>query len=455
LITETNIGDKKMNAHKILKTALLVGFSLFVVATLSLTEFTQRIIPLQFADNITRWNSRPGSLHAIGVAAPLCHPKIDIRKQEEGPDTRYFSSGDDVTYEIVVTNTGDVDLSNVVVTDSKVPSCNHQIGNLAEEEEYTYICEMPDVKQGFENIAMVQGEASNGEIVTDEDPSTVEIPSYNITIGYEDLELVIESDFDYNDWVISILTDLQGVYIDEDTIVLSEITFDITPEARGAFVGHDFHMRFDSNVFKSDGVVELDIKDRFGKSVKEPEIWDFFSSKTFDEPINFDITGEHTCTCEAFGDHVGDEHKYRNTDESSAYNGPARRTAVLSIKFYTPFEFDIPDLPKVEQQHCQGLFFDPYLHVVVKEDDEKTHYDITRTAYIDAENPERRIICVADPDWAWPEEHYRIDRVYTKIQYLGPPTFFEFPVGWYKIHNDNVFNSMQYLYIPAVLNSMP
>jgi hypothetical protein len=49
------------------------------------------------------------AVFATGTFAEV--PAIDIRKQAEGPDSRTINRGDDVTFEIAVTNTGDVDLT--------------------------------------------------------------------------------------------------------------------------------------------------------------------------------------------------------------------------------------------------------------------------------------------------------------------------------------------------------
>lgn len=67
-------------------------------------------------------------------------PSIDIRKQAEGPDSRTFSPGDTVPFEIVVTNTGNVDLSNVAVSDALVPNCDNTIGALTAGDSVTYSC---------------------------------------------------------------------------------------------------------------------------------------------------------------------------------------------------------------------------------------------------------------------------------------------------------------------------
>jgi fibro-slime domain-containing protein/uncharacterized repeat protein (TIGR01451 family) len=104
---------------------------------------------------------------------------IDIRKQAEGPDTRTFPSGSDVPFEIVVTNTGQADLSNVEVTDVDAPGCDNSIGDLAAGDSVSYNCTAPNVTTSFENIACVEGEAL-GIMVEDCDPSTVEIIDIDI-----------------------------------------------------------------------------------------------------------------------------------------------------------------------------------------------------------------------------------------------------------------------------------
>jgi uncharacterized repeat protein (TIGR01451 family) len=122
---------------------------------------------------------------ANGETVDDCDPStveiidIDIRKQAEGPDSRTFLTGSDVTFEIEVTNTGDADLVNVVVTDVLSPSCDRNIGDLAAGDSVTYTCTALDVTQGFENEACVEG--SNGDAtVEDCDPSTVEIIDIDI-----------------------------------------------------------------------------------------------------------------------------------------------------------------------------------------------------------------------------------------------------------------------------------
>jgi uncharacterized repeat protein (TIGR01451 family) len=110
---------------------------------------------------------------------------IDIRKQAEGPDSRTFPSGSDVPFEIVVTNTGEEDLENVVVTDVLAPGCDRNIGFLAAGDSVAYTCTVTGVTSGFDNEACVEGER-NSVTVGDCDPSTVviEAPGCTHTWGY-------------------------------------------------------------------------------------------------------------------------------------------------------------------------------------------------------------------------------------------------------------------------------
>jgi uncharacterized repeat protein (TIGR01451 family) len=116
----------------------------------------------------------PNSIVPVCVAFDLAEPAINIRKQEEGPDTRIIPPGSDVEFEIVVTNTGDVDLSGVEVTDEMVPNCDYFIGHLEHGKSFTYTCSADNVTTGFENVACVAGYYGGGTF-TDCDPSTVVI----------------------------------------------------------------------------------------------------------------------------------------------------------------------------------------------------------------------------------------------------------------------------------------
>ena len=86
-------------------------------------------------------NLSPGEVDAgNNFIETAVEPMIDIRKQAEGEDSRAFEPGDTVEFEIEVTNTGTVDLNNVVVSDPQLPACDRTIGFLAAGESVTYSC---------------------------------------------------------------------------------------------------------------------------------------------------------------------------------------------------------------------------------------------------------------------------------------------------------------------------
>ncbi len=88
-----------------------------------------------------------GAVSDIDLCLPDL-PSIDIRKQIEGPDTRVVAPGVDVDFEIKVTNTGDVTLFDVVVSDPLTPDCDRVIGQLAPGEMVTYTCTAPAASIG-------------------------------------------------------------------------------------------------------------------------------------------------------------------------------------------------------------------------------------------------------------------------------------------------------------------
>ena len=133
------------------------------------------------------------------------NPAIDIRKQAEGTDSREFGSGSNVDFEVVVTNTGDVTLTNVTVMDPAVGDCAKVIGTLNPSESATYTCTATNVVADFTNIATVTGDPPTGDQVTDNDPSTVTIIPPNPAIdirkqaeGPDSRDVIAGSDVVFN-----------------------------------------------------------------------------------------------------------------------------------------------------------------------------------------------------------------------------------------------------------------
>ncbi len=107
----------------------------------------------------------------------IADPAISIVKSAvDGTDTQLVASGGTATFSIVVTNTGNVALNNVTVTDPLSPSCDMVIGALAVGADFTYTCSIANVTADFTNVANVVGTpVGGGPNVTDTDPTEVEI----------------------------------------------------------------------------------------------------------------------------------------------------------------------------------------------------------------------------------------------------------------------------------------
>jgi uncharacterized repeat protein (TIGR01451 family) len=100
---------------------------------------------------------------------PVTHPAISIVKD---PKSQTVTVGKTATFKITVTNTGDVALTNVTVTDALSPNCNRTIGTLAPGASTSYTCTRPDVRSSFNNVAVVAGTAGD-KTVTAQDTAPV------------------------------------------------------------------------------------------------------------------------------------------------------------------------------------------------------------------------------------------------------------------------------------------
>ena len=104
------------------------------------------------------------------VSVPVKHPAISITK---GPKSQTVAQGGTATFSITVTNTGDVTLTNVEVTDRLSPRCDRRIGAMAPGASLTYTCTLSNVRTGFLNVAVVTGRAPSGKKVMAKDSAQV------------------------------------------------------------------------------------------------------------------------------------------------------------------------------------------------------------------------------------------------------------------------------------------
>jgi uncharacterized repeat protein (TIGR01451 family) len=105
----------------------------------------------------------------VTVVQPVTHPSISIVKN---PKSQTVTSGGTATFTITVTNTGDVTLTNVTVTDALSPNCNRTIGTLAPGASTSYTCTRANVTSSFTNVAVAAGTAGS-QTVTAQDTAPV------------------------------------------------------------------------------------------------------------------------------------------------------------------------------------------------------------------------------------------------------------------------------------------
>jgi uncharacterized repeat protein (TIGR01451 family) len=102
----------------------------------------------------------------------LAAPSIQVVKN---PAAQAVNPGGTASFSIVVTNNGDTDLVNVVLSDALTASCDTNIGNLAAGASTSPIlCDATNVIAGFLNQADVTGDpAIEGDPVSDSDTALV------------------------------------------------------------------------------------------------------------------------------------------------------------------------------------------------------------------------------------------------------------------------------------------
>jgi uncharacterized repeat protein (TIGR01451 family) len=110
----------------------------------------------------------------------VIHPSLVIEKSVDKP---IVLSGTDVTWSIMVRNTGDVDLRDVVVSDPDATDCDITIGVLAGGQSYGPITCVANIVEGTTNTANVTGTDPIGNVLQDGDTAWVQViaPGLSIT----------------------------------------------------------------------------------------------------------------------------------------------------------------------------------------------------------------------------------------------------------------------------------
>ena len=107
--------------------------------------------------------------------APTPHAAIGIVKD---PKSQTIGQGGTAKFTITVTNTGDVTLSNVQVTDPLSPGCDKSLGTLAVGQSKSYSCSKDNVTADFENVATATGKPPTTATVKATDHAQINVQAF-------------------------------------------------------------------------------------------------------------------------------------------------------------------------------------------------------------------------------------------------------------------------------------
>ncbi len=138
----------------------------------------------------------PDATDSDDAHVTVIHPSIDVQKT---PDSQQVQSGGTVTFTITVTNTGDVALDDVSVTDAQAPNCaKANLGTLAKSGDpgnsTSYQCTLSNVQASFTNTAQACGTptSTGPPAVCDTDTADVTLihPAISVEKGPESQSVV-------------------------------------------------------------------------------------------------------------------------------------------------------------------------------------------------------------------------------------------------------------------------
>lgn len=122
-----------------------------------------------------------GSLEGEGYCLD---PSIAIAKT---PDSQLGVINTSVNFAIVVTNTGNITLSNISVSDPLAPNCDHSVGELGPDESSTpHNCSSAPLTADFTNVATVTGQLpvqAGGATINSSDEAMVEMINPSIELS--------------------------------------------------------------------------------------------------------------------------------------------------------------------------------------------------------------------------------------------------------------------------------
>ena len=154
-----------------------------VTYTCTLTQVT-----LDFT-NIATATADPDILATSSAGVDVINPAIALAKLPASQQVRY---GETVTFSIRVTNTGDVVLSGVTVSDPLAPNCVRSLGGLNPGQVSSYTCTQGNVTADFTNLAIVSAAPPVGDPLVASAAAQVAVLAPAPQPGYAYLPLLLK-----------------------------------------------------------------------------------------------------------------------------------------------------------------------------------------------------------------------------------------------------------------------
>ncbi|SEP52127.1 conserved repeat domain-containing protein [Amycolatopsis saalfeldensis] len=178
-LTVTNTGDSPVTAVKVTDPACAKTFDTLAAGAKQAYDCTT---PAPADDTITTAtatgtaSSGPPLTATADAKIDVIHPAVTIKPAAAPTVVR---AGDDVTFTVVVTNTGDVPLTKLSVTD---PGCAKSIDILDVSAAETYQCKIKATPDDFTNTASVTGTDPTNRAVTASGSAAVDVIHPEIAI---------------------------------------------------------------------------------------------------------------------------------------------------------------------------------------------------------------------------------------------------------------------------------
>jgi uncharacterized repeat protein (TIGR01451 family) len=150
--------------------------------TSSFTATANMSYKADYAGN-ANYPARSGACEPLQVSSGGGSPGTPAIAITKNPKEQTVAKGGTATWTIVVTNTGQVTLTNVRVTDPQAPDCNRTsaqipaLASMAPGASLQYTCSLANVTASFTNVATDTGTPPTGPDVSASDSAHVTVPT--------------------------------------------------------------------------------------------------------------------------------------------------------------------------------------------------------------------------------------------------------------------------------------